>query len=724
MANNGIEDILIGESYKSTKKSGGHPVIFLIILLMIAGAFAAWYYYTNRTVIDEKTQFANGILSASTIKLNDKNFYNTILDRILQENSEMDTNMTISSTEQIEQLEGIDINNFDFELNYQNNLKEKNFYGELLVKYSGNEFLKVQNIVNGNRFAIISDEIVNKYVGVQSQNFESIFNSDINLEFIYELINSEKINLSEDEKKTYIENYYNKIYNQIPSEKFSKKENLVITKNNDYIDVTAYEMTLSQNELNDIIVNALTDIKNDERLLNSIISKDTVELNLGNNQEDIEIPNDNIEQTDNTIQGEDVNQDNNTSQDEEQNQETENEEELDVRDEGTNLQLVPVSQVNFQTADEINLEDEEIPEENIEEQEMQQEENPEESNEEDIQNEDIQNEDIVREKIEDPEGLSLETTDENTETNVKTEFTTSDFIKILLGRKINIPKEKLIEKIDEYIENLEGNGLVVTVYVSDQKTEKISITLPNENKIDIQLLENTDKENSIEFTYLNKESDYKDGIGISIDEVHNSANSSIKVVRNYIENEKVNEKLSISLQTDGTKNANSISNDIVITSSTNSDETKIVAENKIKFISKNLVLDKLTEENSVFLDDLSIDEREATIQAIKDKIHLVLEEKKQNMNFIDLNSGTSIVSSDLNNMTANNYPLVKAALENRINTLRNEAMENEEEFTLENLMDLTIDGFEVTTNLDEDKAIIVVDVYTFSVDRDFNISDT
>lgn len=720
MANNGIEDILIGESYKSTKKSGGHPVIFLIILLMIAGAFVAWYYYTNRTVIDEKTQFANGILSASTIKLNDKNFYNTIFDRILQENSEMNTNMTISSTEQLEQLEGIDINNFDFDLNYQNNLKEKNFYGELLVKYSGNEFLKVQNIVNGNRFAIISDEIVNKYVGVQAQNFESIFNSDIDLEFIYELINSEKINLSEDEKKTYIENYYNKIYSQIPSEKFSKKENLVITKNSDYIDVTAYEMTLSQSELNDIIVNVLTDIKNDERFLNSIISKDTVELNLENNQEDIEIPSENIEQNNNAIQGEDVNQDNNTSQDEEQNQETGNEEELDVGEGETNLQLVPVSQVNFQTADEINLEDEEnLEEENTEEQEIEQEENPEESNE-----EDIQNEDIVRETIEDSEGLSLETTDENTETNVKTEFTTSDFIKILLGRKINISKEKLIEKIDEYIENLEGNGLVVTVYVSDQKTEKISITLPNENKIDIQLLENTDKENSIEFTYLNKESDYKDGVGISIDEVHNSANSSIKVVRNYIENEKVNKKLSISLQTDGTKNANSISNDIVITSSTNSDETKIVAENKIKFVSKNLVLDKLTGENSVFLDDLSIDEREITIQAIKDKIHLVLEEKKQNMNFIDLNSGTSIVSSDLNNMTANNYPLVKAALENRINTLRNEAMENEEEFTLENLMDLTIDGFEVTTNLDEDKAIIVVDVYTFSVDRDFNISDT
>ncbi len=702
MANNGIEDILIGESYKSTKKNGGHPIIFLIILLMIAGAFGVWYYYTNRTIIDEKTQFANGILSASTIKLNDKNFYSTIFDRILQENSEMTTNMTVTTTEQIEQLQGIDINNFDFELTSQNNLKEKNFYGELFIKYSGNEFLKVQNIVNDNRFAVISDEIVNKYVGVQAQNFKKVFNSNIDLEFIYELINEEKISLSEEEKKSYIENYYNKIYNKLPSEKFSKKENIVITKNNNYIDVTAYEMSLSQSELNDIIVNVLTDIKNDEKLLNSVISKDTVELDLQNNPDESTNQQEELNQEDENIKNESV------------------ENELEVREGGeTNLQLVPVSQVNFQTADEINIEGEESEEGNPQEQELENEENPTEQN-----VEDVQNEEVVRETIENPEGLSLETNEGENNTNVKNEFTTSDFIKLLLGRKINILKEKIVEKIDEYIENLEGNGIVVTVYVSDQKTEKISIILPNENKVDIQFIENTDKENSIELTYLNKESDYKDGIGINIDEVHNSANSSIKLVRNYIENEKVNEKISFSLQTDGTKNANSISNDIVITSSTNSDETKFVAENKIKFISDNLVLDKLTEENSVFLDDLSTGERDATIQAIKEKIDLVLEEKKQSMSLIDLNSGTSVVSSDLNNMTANNYPLVKAALQNRINTLRNEALENEQEFTLENLMDLTIDGFEVTTNIEEDRAIIVVDVYTFSVDKDFNVNDT
>ena len=81
---------------------------------------------------------------------------------------------------------------------------------------------------------------------------------------------------------------------------------------------------------------------------------------------------------------------------------------------------------------------------------------------------------------------------------------------------MNISGDKIIEKIEEYINNLEGNGIIVTIYVSEEKTEKISITLPNENKLDIQFLEDTEKENTIEFTYLYKNSEYKSGMILPI----------------------------------------------------------------------------------------------------------------------------------------------------------------------------------------------------------------
>lgn len=273
MANSGIEDILIGEGYKSTKKKSKLPIIFLLLLL-IAGAFGAWYYYKNYyNVVDTKTLFSNSLLNLSSRKLSSDDFYSVIFNRILDENSEMKTNLTVSSNEKIkkfEQLEDVDINNFDFEITSQNDLKSKNFYSELLINYSGNEFLTFKGLVNDNKFAAISDKIVNKYVGVKAQNFNDIFSSNIDLNFIYEFVNSDKIDLSDENKKEYLEKYYQKIYNQIPAEKFTQKDNIAITKNSEYVDVVAYELSLNQNELNDILVNILTELKNDDTLLSSV----------------------------------------------------------------------------------------------------------------------------------------------------------------------------------------------------------------------------------------------------------------------------------------------------------------------------------------------------------------------------------------------------------------------------------------------------------------------
>jgi hypothetical protein len=49
--------------------------------------------------------------------------------------------------------------------------------------------------------------------------------------------------------------------------------------------------------------------------------------------------------------------------------------------------------------------------------------------------------------------------------------------------------------------------------------------------------------------------------------------------------------------------------------------------------------------------------------------------------------------------------------------------EEERDVTLEDLNDLNIDGYSISKNVSEEKAIIVVDVYTFEIDKDLQISD-
>jgi hypothetical protein len=52
-----------------------------------------------------------------------------------------------------------------------------------------------------------------------------------------------------------------------------------------------------------------------------------------------------------------------------------------------------------------------------------------------------------------------------------------------------------------------------------------------------------------------------------------------------------------------------------------------------------------------------------------------------------------------------------------------EAIDNNQEFTIKNLENLTIDGYEVSSTVTEENAKIVVDIYTFNIDQNFTLTD-
>lgn len=55
--------------------------------------------------------------------------------------------------------------------------------------------------------------------------------------------------------------------------------------------------------------------------------------------------------------------------------------------------------------------------------------------------------------------------------------------------------------------------------------------------------------------------------------------------------------------------------------------------------------------------------------------------------------------------------------------MREEAVQNEQEFVIQNLENLQIEGYEVSSVVNENEAVIVVDIYTFKVNSEFNIQD-
>lgn len=679
MKDNGIEDILIDNNYDSKKKKNKKGIIiaFFLLLIILGGLCFAYWYFTRPTTT-AKQLFFNQLSNTNVKNVLEINSYKEILSKLIDESSEITSKINFSTTIENENLEGLDVSKFVLDLSNMNDVETKKNYSELDINYSGNEVLKVKMLANKDAFAIASDEIVNKYVGFRYNTINEE-NSKANL--INEIYRAQGIDIKEEQKQTFINKYFNKIYENIAEEKFSYQDNYVLDGSTS-TDVVAYTLKLNQEELKNLLKNLLTELKNDDELLEQLIEepKNSLQTEENNNQENLNneenMENDTISESND---GENQNSEENISETNEQNNE------------------------EFETTERISLDP------------------------------------VSSENFENEEDLAIE------------------ILKILFGKKANITLDDFKNTIDELInkiDNLEGNGIIFNIYASELGTEKINIILPNESSFDIELKNKSDSGAYLKVTYLYKgdnnifaflkensknvysqenpliveeteqiDSSKNSGYSIEINRSNQEASNRVKLTFSFINSEEINKKISLETNLEGNENSKNLKLDNIMIFTTENGETTITSESNIKF--KNIEdIENINQENTLFLEDLSQEEYDITVQAIKDKISQVYNEKKEKFNFLDANIGNSVIEQNLEESSSeDNKNIVKEALQKRIDELRNEAIANGVEFNLQSLENLQIDGYEVASTINENMAVVVIDIYTFNIDKDFNITE-
>lgn len=269
----GIEDILIGESYKSSKKSN-KSLIFLFIILIIAIAGGAYGYlnYKNTTQLSKKEEFGKHIANTNINSFLDIKTYNTILERLSKENSETSNDINFSSTIDNELLSDIDISKFAINLVNKVNIEENKGLSELKVDYLSNEIAKSKLITSQNKIAVASDDIVDKYIAVDIDNIQRVFPENNNIKNLLDLKNTEKIGITKEELSEYIDDCILQAYGNLTEENFEIDENFVIEKNGKSKGVTSYSLSLTQDEMITILEKIVADIKSNDELLNQLIT--------------------------------------------------------------------------------------------------------------------------------------------------------------------------------------------------------------------------------------------------------------------------------------------------------------------------------------------------------------------------------------------------------------------------------------------------------------------
>lgn len=696
MINNGIEDILIGSGYNSKKKKKGKGGFILFILLILAIVVGVLYWYFSNPTVSYKVMFIENISKANASKLLEKNIYSTLYKRIFAENYELDTKVNLTTDIENEDVNELDFTKFNLEVSSFSDMEKLKVYSEGILSYSGNEIFRLNGLLTEDAVALQTNEISEKYIGANFNKFKDVFGIEVDNKKITEIIKTENLDFSEEEKEKYSKKYFEMIFNNIPEEKFSVQENIAIENALQDVAVTNYSLSLNQEELNSLIIKVLTELKEDEDLLNKfIISKNlnTVEEVINNTE---------------VVEGEVVKENSiefyeeqTTTQETVEQNSQETTEETTFQPVTSTVTLTPVG-----TITPIKEESEE--------------------------KEDKKEEPILSVSAE-PE---IQTT--NIEELIGVEKTIEDYLKeILLGKKVNATTKILqdeIEKLIKEVEKYEGNGLKVNVFASKDRIEKINIVLPNYNIVEIELFNDEDTKeyegNYLKLTYLHEKenaedtSEKTDGFSLEIKKSQSNASASIIAEYSFIQDEKINKKIKIDSKIEGSASSKEVKNDVIITIATNENETQIVTENSLRFTDV-AGIPELNQDNCIYLDSLPEEERKTQINDITTKLTNLYTTKKDNLNFIDTNtySSTTLENNANKNTKTVTREEAKNALISKVGNMMQEAIDNNKELTIQDLENLKIDGYKVSSAVTAEAALIVVDVYKFSIDTTFTLTD-
>lgn len=300
---------------------------------------------------------------------------------------------------------------------------------------------------------------------------------------------------------------------------------------------------------------------------------------------------------------------------------------------------------------------------------------------------------------------------------------------LFTGAKANITQENLKEEIQKILNNRikQNNSLIVKLYVNEGKTVKISFEFPETlESLDVEILSKGDNEKYLNLTSLRGEENNANGSTFSIYHKKSDAVTTTRFSINKINKNKISQKTTINLQTKGTLNSKKYTIDSEVSYSDAQGEFKVQLTNSLNF-DLTPEIEDLNADNCLFLDTLSNEELQATVDAIKQKTLEVLHEKNRNLNIVDINNSNLIVQqTEQNTMTEEEKMAKEQAKQVLIETIANKMrdyLNAGQNLKIEDLEGLEIPGYEVNLSISSNLAIITVNGYRFNLDSDFNLSD-
>lgn len=245
--------------------SGIFAIIIAIAVILVALYFTTDLFKTNQQLFYKYI---------SQVKVIDTNYLKQceIANEKITKNSS--SSVAEVSVATINENQETDINKpktyFNIKSNGLENVLLNQSYRDFIFSNSGENFLTVKYLRDGNTYGIIADNVLAKYLAVENSNLKEFF-SKLGVSDISKIPNKipnnyeEIFNIDKQTLESIMQTYSTIIYNNIDSTHFYK------TKNNDK--TITFGVSLSEQEIANISKKILVNAKNDNVLLNLITTK-------------------------------------------------------------------------------------------------------------------------------------------------------------------------------------------------------------------------------------------------------------------------------------------------------------------------------------------------------------------------------------------------------------------------------------------------------------------
>lgn len=250
-------------------------VIIMIVVLAIAGTTLGFLYLKTDLFKSDKELFQKYIMQdiEKIGEIAKSNIYQTYEDTKNQSIFESNTDIDISYSEGGEISSPFNDLSFSFKEQKENEYSYRN----AKILYQDETYLEIEGIRNQELYGIRLPK-VKQFVSVKNINeLQNIQNLGIDEEIIQniaEIIDNNNLLIdkvfTQDEIDTLINTCFNILKSNIENASFSSQKNVMITVDNNTIKANAYIATLQPNQVQEIITQILTEIRNNELVLNKI----------------------------------------------------------------------------------------------------------------------------------------------------------------------------------------------------------------------------------------------------------------------------------------------------------------------------------------------------------------------------------------------------------------------------------------------------------------------